>query len=509
MIKAIFRAISYGHDEAKIYIPFILQLPKLMANQLTKEFNDQLDIVPEWMFISYISQILSSFDFESECYLDKLIKKLAKKYPNALFFPFKLSRDNSHHIHDNQIMEKPLVNEINELVSSPIMNKFTSALQCLVIPEKLLDCHFQNFRDCLNANNVTHEKYEAAVQDLCDKVFKDNNELKGVDFGKIKKEFQPQILKLKEYNWDKQRNETTKYVNKLAESIYATQKRRLNDIELRKLCNWMAEYKWSGDADYIEIPGQYTGDVKPFVENHTKIVRFEQRLKIFSSKQLPIEIQMHGSDGKIYKFIVKYGEDLRQDQRIQQVMKLMSEKLSMDQNCRQNRLKIETYQVVPINSVCGMLQTVSNSVTISDFMEDISKQFLAHEFNKSIMVARMDLRNFLLGDNTFSNWTKTYENAMLNRDRKQLTEKFVECEKMIPKDIFQYSLRHLALTLESYYILRKNFVTSLCALNIAHWVLGIGDRHLSNILMDTKNCKLVGIDFGTAFGTAAVLGRIY
>lgn len=37
---------------------------------------------------------------------------------------------------------------------------------------------------------------------------------------------------------------------------------------------------------------------------------------------------------------------------------------------------------------------------------------------------------------------------------------------------------------------------------IAHWLLGIGDRHLSNclILQDTGMC--LGIDFGHAFGTA-------
>lgn len=37
---------------------------------------------------------------------------------------------------------------------------------------------------------------------------------------------------------------------------------------------------------------------------------------------------------------------------------------------------------------------------------------------------------------------------------------------------------------------------------IAHWLLGIGDRHLENSLLSLKDGKIVGIDFGHAFGTA-------
>lgn len=35
------------------------------------------------MFLAYISQMLSSYDFENECYLDELLMKLATKYPNG------------------------------------------------------------------------------------------------------------------------------------------------------------------------------------------------------------------------------------------------------------------------------------------------------------------------------------------------------------------------------------------------------------------------------------------
>lgn len=48
--------------------------------------------------------------------------------------------------------------------------------------------------------------------------------------------------------------------------------------------------------------------------------------------------------------------------------------------------------------------------------------------------------------------------------------------------------------------MRKNFIKSYGVLFIAHWLLGIGDRHLKNSLINTRNGKLLGIDFGYAFG---------
>lgn len=53
-----------------------------------------------------------------------------------------------------------------------------------------------------------------------------------------------------------------------------------------------------------------------------------------------------------------------------------------------------------------------------------------------------------------------------------------------------------------YHYLRSHLGSSLAVMNICHWVLGIGDRHLLNTLVRTTDGHLFGIDFGHAFGTA-------
>ena len=53
-----------------------------------------------------------------------------------------------------------------------------------------------------------------------------------------------------------------------------------------------------------------------FNENTVKIAGFKDEIKVFSSLRRPIKITMIGDDGKDYDFLIKNGEDLRQDQRI-------------------------------------------------------------------------------------------------------------------------------------------------------------------------------------------------
>lgn len=50
-------------------------------------------------------------------------------------------------------------------------------------------------------------------------------------------------------------------------------------------------------------------------------------------------------DTREYPFLVKFGEDLRQDQRIEQLFSLMNDIYKSDTVCANNGLEILTYQV--------------------------------------------------------------------------------------------------------------------------------------------------------------------
>ena len=82
----------------------------------------------------------------------------------------------------------------------------------------------------------------------------------------------------------------------------------------------------------------------------------------FTSIRKPIKFTVIGDDGKPYPFIAKYGEDLRQDQRIQQAFALCNSMVAGRGGCGLSG-GIVTYAVVPFHEKLGVLQFVPKTTT--------------------------------------------------------------------------------------------------------------------------------------------------
>lgn len=74
------------------------------------------------------------------------------------------------------------------------------------------------------------------------------------------------------------------------------------------------------------------------------------QVKVMSSIRRPKRVIIRGHDEHDYPFLVKGGEDLRQDQRIEQLFSVMNIILSQDAACSQRNMKLSTYQVVPMTT---------------------------------------------------------------------------------------------------------------------------------------------------------------
>lgn len=69
-----------------------------------------------------------------------------------------------------------------------------------------------------------------------------------------------------------------------------------------------------------------------------------------SSIRRPKRLIIRGDDERDHPFLVKGGEDLRQDQRIEQLFAIMNILLSHDTTCTHRGLQLCTYQVIPITT---------------------------------------------------------------------------------------------------------------------------------------------------------------
>lgn len=69
------------------------------------------------------------------------------------------------------------------------------------------------------------------------------------------------------------------------------------------------------------------------------------KVQVIFSMRNPIKITMIGNNGEKYSFLIKFGEDLRQDQQIQQLHKVINDALSNNAYCCDRKPSLLTYMV--------------------------------------------------------------------------------------------------------------------------------------------------------------------
>lgn len=78
-----------------------------------------------------------------------------------------------------------------------------------------------------------------------------------------------------------------------------------------------------------------------------------------TSKQRPRKLKIRGSDGNDHHFLLKGHEDLRQDERVMQLLGLVNTLLAKDPETFKRHLIAQTYPAIPLSTQSGLLSWVS------------------------------------------------------------------------------------------------------------------------------------------------------
>ena len=96
----------------------------------------------------------------------------------------------------------------------------------------------------------------------------------------------------------------------------------------------------------------------------SSIAAFARTMHVITSKQRPRRLQIHGSDGKDYGYLLKGHEDLRQDERVMQLFGLVNMLLDATPATSAGDLSIARYAVVPLSPNSGLIGWVPNCDTL-------------------------------------------------------------------------------------------------------------------------------------------------
>ncbi|XP_031440254.1 DNA-dependent protein kinase catalytic subunit [Clupea harengus] len=499
VVESMLKALRLNSEEARLKFPRLLQLVELYPAETLHIMAKEVVTVPCWQLIGWISQMMALLDKREAVAVQQVILEIAESYPQALVYPYMISSENySFEETAEGHKNKEFVERLKPLLDKGgVIQDFVDALQQLTNPEMLFKDWWDEVKNRLDKPSLDKKMmralYDEMHSSLCDS--------RAMGFGSFRKKFIQKFSKDVEKMlgaggsklFEKRKEKLyLKQVDELTASMRAFQKEPGN---LKEYSPWLSNFRPETLRNELEIPGQYDGRSKPLPEYHAKITGFDERVKVMTSLRRPKRLIIRGDDEKDYPFLVKGGEDLRQDQRIEQLFSVMNILLNHDTACTQRNMQLRTYQVVPITSRIGLIEWMENTCTLKDFLASRRTE----KEQKLITAPNEAYANWLY---TFGKDIRQYTETYKKASRTEVVNNFRKLQQMVPEDLLRRAFVRMSTTPEAFLSLRSHFASSHALLCVSHWLLGIGDRHLSNFMINTETGGMIGIDFGHAFGSA-------
>lgn len=218
----------------------------------------------------------------------------------------------------------------------------------------------------------------------------------------------------------------------------------------------------------------------------TSIVRWRKQVLIPGGINAPKKIECVCSDGRIYPQLLKGKDDMRQDAVMQQVFNIMNDMLGKSKETKKDRLNVRTYTVVPLSQRSGILEWCVNTIPLTEYLVGNGRNnFGAHQRYRPKDHPPALCRN------------KMAETPRGTPFDKQLKNYKEICEKIKP--VFHHFFFEKYPNPGVWFERRMAYAHTLATTSMIGYILGIGDRHISNILIDTSTAELIHIDFGIAF----------
>lgn len=206
------------------------------------------------------------------------------------------------------------------------------------------------------------------------------------------------------------------------------------------------------------------------------ISKFPNKFSMVGGVNAPKKILCVGLDGKQRPQLVKGKDDLRQDAVMEQVFGLLNDLLKLNDETRKRKLNVRTYKVVPLSQRSGILEWCQNTQPIALFLEGHDKKSGAH---KKYHPKEIDSR--------------TCRQEMNKVSKSSIQSKLrvfkAVCSKFSPA--MKYFFYEKFPSPGSYHQSVTAYTRSVAVNSMVGHILGLGDRHTNNILIDNFTVSLL------------------
>jgi len=371
------KSISMGHLDTELalrLIDIVQQYPDTIGPEFSKSIK--MEKIPCWIFLKWLPLMMHIFNSPCAPYFQPLFDKILNLYPDAIIYPFFTTYDDFDE--DDKSQNARYIKEFKDQFQDKFSptNEFIIQLNNLTYPEHRCKYFFDLLNDIIQTErtnpSIAIPKFTKVLDKMYEELFQADrlsgsyNKEFGKKYSNYKKIFGERFRGMLD-NLKNNPGILKQQLDKEIAAISDAAPKRGGEDKLDKFSDWLARFEGN---EKIEIPGQYQGNKEPIRETNITISSFDKTVLILSSIRKPKRLVIYGSDAKKYMFLVKGIEDIRLDQRIEQLFSFMNDIFKNDPTCYSKELSLATYLVIPMTKKLGILEWVPNTKPLREIMEE-------------------------------------------------------------------------------------------------------------------------------------------
>mmetsp|Transcript_33811 Transcript_33811/g.54794 ORF Transcript_33811/g.54794 Transcript_33811/m.54794 type:complete len:1076 (+) Transcript_33811:213-3440(+) len=229
----------------------------------------------------------------------------------------------------------------------------------------------------------------------------------------------------------------------------------------------------------VALPADGKSDTNhvAFPSTMTTIFEIRNEIEIMASLQKPRKIVIRGADGMDYPFLAKQENrsDMRKDSRMIEFNTLLNRLFVKNPDTRPRKLQIRTYAVIPLCEECGFIEWINNLCGLRPSLNAMYKNHGVDAMNTARIKELWDSRE--------RTTVQTYRDVIL---------------PMYPPLLHKWFLSRFPEP-TAWFQARLNYTRSVAVWSMVGHVVGLGDRHGENILLDSTNGECIHVDLSCLF----------
>lgn len=237
---------------------------------------------------------------------------------------------------------------------------------------------------------------------------------------------------------------------------------------------------------------------------------------ILPTKTKPKKLAFHGSDGRRYTYLFKGLEDLHLDERIMQFLSIANSMMAKSRTVTGQTAKYRAkhYSVIPLGPRSGLISWVDGMTPIFALYKKWQQRQASNPKKEKAVATPNSTATINTTPPIILRPSEMFyrkltpllakHNLKTTDNRKEwplsvLKEVLAELTAETPRDLLAKELWCYSTNAAEWRQVIRNYSQSIAVMSVIGYVIGLGDRHLDNVMVDLSTGEILHIDYNVCF----------